>query len=433
MFAQKITTKGKKKKRFNKITLALIKGMKDDNETLNKLSLINPDAYCIAKNIRDWSFASLYQNSRCEYFKYGELGFPKMIEELKKAKKFIFFEYFIIESGEFFDSIYEILVEKAKQGLDVRMIYDDFGSVNNVHTYFYKEVRKNGIKCFSFNRIRPAVDIRQNSRDHRKILVIDGKVGFTGGCNIADEYINKINRFGVWHDNILMLKGEAVNGLTNTFLSNWCLNNKKNNDDEVKDYLNSSLDDNDLQLLNDNGFYQPFGEVPFDGNDGTKNAYLGIISRAKKYIYISTPYLILDSEIITALQNASKGGVDVRIVTPGIPDKKIVYSVTRSYYAELLVAGVKIYEYTPGFNHAKIIVSDDTMAMTGTANLDYRSLYLHFENMVFIANSNVIYDIKADLQGMIIEGQLVKINDYLNKPLWKKMVWAMLKILAPLL
>ena len=433
LFAQKITTKSKKKRRYNVINRLLITGQTDSRQQLSSLKSIDPDSYNIAKKLERWSFASLYQNTNVEYFNYGQYGFPKMIEELKKAKRFIFFEYFIIESGEFFDSIYEVLKEKAKEGVDVRMIYDDFGSVTKMDTYFFKEVRKNGIRCFPFNRIRPTVDIRQNSRDHRKILVIDGIVGFTGGCNIADEYINKVRRFGVWRDNIIMLKGEAVSGLSNIFLSNWMLYEGRKFDDEPKNYqFEKNKDLVNFNITND-GYVQPFGEVPFDGENGARDAFLTIIQKAQKYVYISTPYLIPDSEIMTALETAAKSGVDVRIVTPGIPDKKMVYSVTRSYYAPLLIAGVKIYEYLPGFNHAKIIVSDDKRAITGTANLDFRSFYLHFENCVFLADNSKINDIKIDLINMCDEGLSISSSDYLNINLFKKIKRAFLRIIAPLL
>ena len=433
LYAQKITTKGKRALRRNVINKKIKEGRTDSTEILNELKVKNNDAYVIANKIYKQSYFSLYKNTSFEYYPMGEQGFPVMIEELKKAKKFIFFEYFIIESGKFFDEIYSILIQKAKEGIDVRMIYDDFGSVAKINSYFYKDAEKNGIKCFPFNRLRPMVDIRQNSRDHKKILVIDGVVGFSGGCNIADEYINKVVRFGVWKDNIFMLKGEAVNGLTTMFLSTWFINKKHGSNENPKDYFFDKMKDvrNDVVPSFD-GYFQPFQEVPFDGENVLRDAFLQIITSSRKYCYISTPYLIPDSEILTALETAAKSGVDVRIVTPGIPDKKIVYSITRSYYANLLLSGVKIYEYTPGFNHAKIIVSDDTVSITGTGNLDFRSFYLHFEDSVLICLSPKIKDIRNDLLGMMNDGKIVKVEEYLNIPLHKKIIWALLRILAPL-
>lgn len=434
MYAQKVTTKRLKKRRINKINLQLRQSVDDTTKTLNELKEENEDAYAISRSVYKSALSGVYKKTTAEYFKFGELGFPKMIEELKKAKKFIFIEYFIIESGEFFDSIYEVLKDKAAQGVDVRFIYDDFGSVAKIDKYFYKKVREDGIQCLVFNRVRPFVDIRQNSRDHRKILIIDGCIGFTGGCNLADEYINKIERFGTWKDNIIMLKGEAVNGLTNVFLSSWALNTKFVNNENPKDFhyeVNKEL--HPEIILRDEGYFQPFGEIPFDGENTCRDVYLSMIHRAKDYCYLSTPYLIPDSELITALQNAAKSGVDVRIITPGIPDKKMVYQATRSYYAKLLASGVRIYEYTPGFNHTKMMVIDDKIGLTGTCNFDFRSFYLHFENCVFISNSPVIKDMKEDLDEMIANGQAQSATEYLNKSIWRRILWAFLRIIVPLL
>ena len=238
----------------------------------------------------------------------------------------------------------------------------------------------------------------------------------------------------MWKDNIFMLKGEAVNGLTTLFLSNWMLNKKSFQEENPKDYFYDKMKSiHPLLLSSQEGYYQPFGEVPFDGENATRDAFLQIIQSSKKYIYISTPYLIPDSEVITALESAAKSGVDVRIVTPGIPDKKLVYSITRSYYANLLLNGVKIYEYTPGFNHAKILVSDDKIAITGTTNLDFRSLYLHFEDSVLICLTPKIAEIRDDVLEMCKVGKKINVNDYLHIPLHKKIVWALLRIIAPLI
>lgn len=433
LYAQKITTKGKKALRRNIINKKLMEGKEDSSLVLAEIKEKDPSVYPIVNKLYKQSLASIYKNTNFEYYPLGELGFPVMIEELKKAKKFIFFEYYIIESGYFFDDIYKILKEKANEGVDVRMMYDDFGSDAKINSFFYVDARKNGIQCFPFNRLRPAVDIRQNNRDHRKILVIDGVVGFSGGCNIADEYINKRIRFGKRKDNIFMLKGEAVNGLTNLFISSWMLNKRKFKEEDPKNYFYDKM----IAYREDikptfEGYFQPFGEVPFDGEYGTRDAILQMILSSQKYCYISTPYLIPDSEIITALETAAKSGVDVRIVTPGIPDKKLVYSITRSYYANLLLNGVKIYEYTPGFNHAKIFVSDDKIAITGTTNLDFRSLYLHFEDCVLICLSPKIEKIRDDILEMVKEGKKVDVKDYLHIKFHKKLAWALLRILSPL-
>ena len=435
MYANKITTKRMKKLRLNKIHLQLWAGKIDSEKTLLKLQDINRDGWAISRYLYKYSESSLFENTEVTYYPLGEDGYPHILEELEKAKKFIFIEYFIIEDGFMFDKIYSILVEKVKRGVDVRMIYDDFGSVGKVDANFFKKARQDGIKCFAFNRIRPMVDIRQNSRDHRKIIVVDGVRAFTGGCNLADEYINVKKRFGIWKDNFVMLKGEAVTGLTNLFLSSWCLINKDENP-SVKDIQLYSFPFNKNLLnekINCEGFVQPFGEMPFDGEDVAKNVYLQMISRAKKYVYISTPYLIPDTELITALSNAAKSGIDVKIVTPGIPDKKLVFSLTQSYYSSLLINGVEIYEYTPGFNHAKLIVVDDCMAMTGTINLDFRSLYLHFENSVFFHGGKQIDDMKKDMLEMIDVSLKQSSSEYINKPLLKRLYWGVLRIFSPLI
>lgn len=436
LFANKITTKKKKQLRFNKINKYLMNAKTDDTEFLNEIKEIDSNVYLISNYIDNNAFNSVYKNTEVNYYRYGQLGFPHMLEELKKAKRFIFLEYFIIEDGEMFNSIYKILVEKAKEGLDVRLIYDDFGSVSGVKRFFYKKATKDGIKCFAFNKVRPALDIRQNSRDHRKILIIDGVRGFTGGCNLADEYINKKKRFGDWRDNIVMFKGEAVNGLTALFLSSWSLMYKKEKDYKRDIFKKYSYYQNKELLTEDiksSGYTQFMGELPFDGEDCAKTIILQMILKAKKSVKISTPYLILDNDIVNALTVAAKSGIDVSIVTPGIPDKKMVYTMSRSYYSILLISGVKIYEYTPGFNHAKIVTVDGEMSFTGTINLDFRSFYLHFENGVFLYKNDCQKDIDDDLNDMISKSKKIRENKYLKINIFRKIWWGILHIIAPLI
>ena len=437
LYANKITTKRKRKLRLNKIKLELWAGKDASEKTLDKLKKLNGDSWAIARYLYKECQASLYQNTETQYFKLGELAYPYILQELSKAQKFIFIEYFIIEDGYMFGKIYDILREKAKSGVDVRLIYDDFGSVAKVEANFFKRARRDGIKCFAFNRIRPLVDIRQNSRDHRKIIVIDGVRGFTGGCNLADEYINIKKRFGNWKDNFVLIKGEGVTSLTTLFLSNWAIITK----DPIKDvneikkysfYKNKECLFEPIKIEKD-AFVQNFGEVPFDGEDGAKTAYLQMISRAKKYVYISTPYLNPDTELITALTTTAKSGIDVRILTPGIPDKKIVYSLTRSYYSTLLSEGIKIYEYTPGFNHAKMILVDDEIAMTGTINFEYRSLYLHFENGIVFYKGHIIKDIKNDFDELFLVYKKQYLGQWINKSIFKRIFWGILRIISPLL
>lgn len=433
IFAQKPTIHGKIMKRNIELHESIDIGYRKNDEVLEKLRTENNKAFEIANTLDKTSKFATYQNTGFQYFKLGEEGFPKMVEELKKAKRFIFFEFFIIEYGEFLDTIYDILVNKVKEGVDVRFIYDDFGSAAKVNQFFYERAREDGIKCFAFNKMRPTIDFRQNNRDHRKILIIDGVTAFSGGCNIADEYINKVQRFGHWKDNIFMIKGQAVDGYTNMFLSTWKFSNDLfAEDDDYTPFFYETNKDLDDGTLEREGFFTPYGDIPFDRINLARNAWLTIINRAQKYVYISTPYLIPDSQIITALKNKARSGVKVVIVTPGIPDKPIIYKCTRSYYTQLMIAGVEIYEYTPGFNHAKIIVSDDIIASTGTTNMDYRSFYLHFECSLLLSNSKGILDIRDDMLGMIEASKKISVVEYLRKNWLIRWGWAILRIIAPL-
>ncbi len=436
LFANKITTKKKKELRYSKLNQYLISNKSDCKETIEEIKNENEEVASIAKYIDESCLSSIFKNSEVSYYNYGQKGFPFILEELKKAKRFIFLEYFIIANGVMFDAILDILKEKAKEGIDVRIIYDDFGSNKGRMPKTFKDARKNNIKCLSFNRLRPILDIRQNNRDHRKIIIIDGVIGFTGGCNLADEYINEEIRFGDWRDNICMVKGEAVDCLTSLFLSTWnILYSKKFNEQPLSFNEHCFKNNSDLmdKSITFSGYTTIFGEVPFDGEDGAKSVILSMISKAKKSIKISTPYLILDSELLTALSVAAKSGVDVSIVTPGIPDKKIVKFMSQSYYPTLIFAGCKIYEYTPGFNHAKVVLIDDEYALTGTVNLDYRSLYLHFENSIFLYKNNCLKDIVNDLDEMINASQLQDKNKYLNASIFKRIIWGILRLIAPLI
>lgn len=341
------------------------------------------------KYLQDFNKFPVYNHTTAEYFSLGENMFEALVEELKKAEKYIFLEYFIIEEGKMWNTILDVLEEKAKSGVDVRLIYDDLGCFLLLPKDYADILRRKGIKCRIFNPFRPFIEALQNNRDHRKIAVIDGKVAFTGGINLADEYINEFEKYGHWKDTAVMLKGNAAWSFTMMFLQLWSLcTGKTENYEEFY---------NEKQLPEENdGFVQPYCDSPVDEENVAENVYLNIINSAKEYLYINTPYLILDENISTALILAAKSGVDVRIVTPGIWDKRIVHMATRSYYYELMEGGVKIYEYAKGFMHSKVFVSDDTVATVGTVNLDYRSLFLHFECGVCLYNSSVIEKIKED-------------------------------------
>lgn len=350
-------------------------------------------------------------DNRTSYFKSGEAFFEDLTRELAKAEKFIFMEYFIISYGAMWDEIHEILLRKVNEGVEVRILYDDIGSLGLVKSNFYKKLRKEGIKCVKFNPFRPILSGIHNNRDHRKITVIDGVVGYTGGINISDEYINVKKRFGYWKDNAVKIEGSAVSALTALFLQLFDGYSKKTAD--YGEYIFSNY-----PKFNDGGFIHCFGDspAPFDKELVGENNFINIINRAENYVYITTPYLIINYNLTTALRNAAFRGVDVRIITPRIPDKKVIFNVTRSHYKTLLDAGVKIYEFTPGFIHAKTMLADDKIAFVGTINLDYRSLVHHFECGATLFNTPCINDIKTDLVDTMNESEQITVENYkMNK------------------
>lgn len=399
------------KKMVNKMNVMIAEATKKTEGVLECLAEKHPDAYPQSTYIKTATGFGPYQNSFLEYYRSGESFLKTLKNELRKAKKFIFIEYFIIAQGQVWDSILELLVQKVKDGVDVRVIYDDMGSISTVPHNYDRQLSKLGIKAFAFNRFLPFLNARINNRDHRKMLIIDGSTAFTGGINLADEYFNLKSRFGYWKDNVLLIRGDAVRSMTLMFLTFWSVLSGKV--EEFEPFLSKSKD---LKIV-DAGFVQPYADTPLDDEAVGENVYLNMMGRAKKRIYITTPYLILDNEMVIAFCNAAKQGLDVRIVTPGIPDKKIVFQVTRSYYRRLIEAGVKIYEYIPGFIHQKVFLADDDFLTIGTINLDFRSLYLHFENGVWIYKSAIIDDVSADFDEIIADSRLVTLTDTKSGPL----------------
>lgn len=331
------------------------------------------------------------RDTTVRYYRVGEEMYADLLPELEKAEKFIFLEYFIIRPGMMWDSVLEILKRKAAAGVDVRIIYDDMGCIDILPANYNTTLEGWGIRTMAFNRFVPAVSLVMNNRDHRKITAIDGKVGFTGGINISDEYINAMERFGHWKDTGLMLKGPGVFNLTLMFLEMWNAFNKDG--DNYADFIPESFEEKGGAS---DGYVLSFSDSPLDNECVGESVYTDMLYKAKDYIYITTPYLAIDSELQSALCMAAKRGVDVRMITPGIPDKKLVYRLTRSYYPTLLRSGVKIYEYTPGFIHAKSFVCDDELCVVGTINMDYRSLYLHFECGTLMYNNPEIKQVKRD-------------------------------------
>lgn len=340
----------------------------------------------------------VYDQTNVKYYPIGEAFFEELLPELRAAKRFIFLEYFIIAPGVMWDSVLEILTEKMKEGVDVRLIYDGMNSFSNLPHDYPKELAERGIKCRIFNPIRPAISTSQNNRDHRKILVIDGHTAYTGGLNLADEYINRKVRFGHWKDNAVRLKGEAVRSFTVMFLQMWDVCTRYSEQECLYDWFLETGEDLCPPSLNKEGFVIPFCDSPLDREPVGHQVYLDIIYQARRYVYIMTPYLILDDDMLTALSYAAKRGVETVIIMPHIPDKKYAFMLAHTYYPELIEAGVKIYEYVPGFVHAKTFLSDDEQAVVGSINLDFRSQYLNFESAVYICQSPALKEIHSDFE-----------------------------------
>ena len=364
----------------------------------------------------------VYCNTSVKHYSSGALALADLKEDLEQAKEFIFMEYFIVEDGDCFRELREILVRKAREGVDVRLMYDDIGSVGYVNWRFARELNAQGIRCQVFNPALPILNLFLNNRDHRKITVIDGKVGYTGGYNLADEYFGKKELYGRWKDTGIRLEGEAVRSLTASFLELWTLTGRGKED--YGRYLNV------CHSVPSEGYVQPFGDNPMDQEHSGENMYIHMINHAAHSLWIMTPYLIITDELSRALELAAKRGVDVRIITPGIPDKRAVYAVTRSYYAGLVKGGVRIFEYTPGFLHAKQCICDGVLASIGTSNLDYRSLYLHFENNVLLYDCDAVTQMKTDFEETL--NQCREVTEQYHSRILR--IWqCILRLFAPLL
>lgn len=396
-----------------------------DKSVLVDLKNQNSTTYNLAKYLyRSGSFPT-YRNTQVTYFPSGESKFEEMKKQLKKAEKFIFLEYFIIDEGVMWGEILTILEEKVAEGVEVRVMYDGMLEFSTLSFDYAKRLQKLGIKARAFAPIRPFVSTYYNYRDHRKILVIDGKIAFNGGVNLADEYINAIERFGHWKDTAIMLEGSAVESFTLMFLQMWSVTSGDYDFSPYKvDYTFEQKTE---------GFVIPYGDSPLDSDNVGENVYIDILNHARDYVYIMTPYLILDSELEHALKFAAERGVDVRLLMPGIPDKSTPYALAKRYYRTLIDSGVKIYEYSPGFLHAKVFLSDDIKAVVGTINLDYRSLYHHFECATYLYKVSALKDIKQDFEKTLAVCSLVTKEDLKKLPLKTKVVGIVVKLLAPLL
>jgi len=343
-----------------------------------------------------------YQHTKTDFLDSGEALFEALLRDLKEAKRYIFMEFFIINKGTMWTEILDILKTKVNEGLDVKVLYDDFGS-SGLPFHYKKKLRSYGIDAYSFNPMRIHLNFAMNYRDHRKIVVIDGNVGYTGGINIGDEYINKIQPLGHWQDAGIRLEGRAVWSLLLGFLENWRFTSKKEIDYSLYKGTNAQMETD--------GYVTPFSDTPLDHELSTKNIFLSLINSAKSSIYITSPYLIIDNELTTALKFAAKSGIDIKIIIPYIADKKIIFMVTESYVPELMESGVEVYRYLPGFIHSKMMIVDNQRAMIGTANLDFRSLYLHFENMVYLDHCSSIHQMTDFFNKTVQKSMLIKQTD----------------------
>ena len=387
----------------------------------------NKSAFGIVKSLLSMDHnADVYDGTASQYFSLGEEMFEAMLDDLRSAKKFIFLEFYIIDPGLMWNRVLEILVDKVQQGVEVKLLYDDIGCMATLSGDYTKRLRKIGIDAHKFNKVIPRMTVAYNNRDHRKILVVDGQVGFTGGINLADEYINHIVRFGHWKDGGVRLEGRAVKALTRLFLMNWYINRG-----EITDFDRYHFDS---QRVEGKGLYIPYGSgpKPIYKEQVGKAVYQNIINQAIDYVYITTPYLIIDYDLTEDIKNAAMRGVDVRIVTPFIPDKKLIQIVTRGAYPDLLEAGVRIYEYTPGFIHSKNVISDDELAVVGTINFDYRSLVHHYENAVLMYQTETIADIKQDFEDLFDISKEISLETLQNS-WYQRLLKEIMQLFAPLL
>lgn len=415
--------------------------IKNEKSFMDDLKVKNRRLYNLADYVNSGGLYPIHKNTGSKYYALGDLMFPDMINELKKAEKFIFIEYFIIEEGNMWGQVLAILEDKVKQGVEVRVVYDGMCEFSMLPYNYKEELKKIGIKTRIFSRILPFISTAYNYRNHRKLLIIDGKTAFTGGINMADEYINKIERFGHWKDAGIRIKGEAVRNFTLMFLQDWTISISRRHKRklgqsaklrygyetefavECGQYVLTPVE-NEKET---DGYLIPFGDNPLDSDKVGEMVYIDILNRAEEYVYIMTPYLIVDEAMSTALKYAARKGVRVRIMTPRIPDKKFVFAQTRSHYRDLMDAGVEIYEYMPGFVHSKIFVSDDKRAVTGSINLDYRSLYHSFENAVYLESADYALDVRRDFEETLKSCERISYSFLKNDSIFNKVTGALLK------
>lgn len=415
--------------RKNKATIERFNAeLGQDEEPWLKILREDPHVAKQSAYLMDFGGYPLYENTATEYFPLGEAFFDDLLRELEQARHYIFLEFFIIDHGVMWDRIRELLKRKAAEGVDVRLIYDDVGCIRLLPVNYYKRLEAMGIKAMAFNPVSVFLNLRMNNRSHRKILVIDGHTAYTGGINLADEYINAKERFGHWKDSMVRIKGDAVWSMTVMFLQTW--NISRPTDDCLDDFKPHV---HHPPAFVSDGMVQPYADSPLDNEKVSEMVYMNMIGNSQRYLYITTPYLIVDNEMVVALSLAAKSGVDIRIITPHIPDKWYVHLVTRAYYLPLLKAGVRIFEYTPGFIHAKSYVCDDELAVIGTANMDFRSLYLHFECGVWMYKCAAVMQLKQDYLQTLEQCEEITTDYIFNRHWYQRLTASVLRLFAPLM
>ena len=412
------------KKRLKKCSERYMRHLEQDPAVKRIISYEDSSRTRQAAYLCNESGFPVYQNTDAEYLSPGDKFLNRLLEELKKAEKYIFLEYFIIADGKMWDAIYNILIKKAAEGVEIKIMFDDFGSIKRQHKDFLPRLKAHGIAVSIFCPINPSLNIVMNNRNHRKIIVIDGKVAFTGGINIGDEYINEFERFGYWMDCAVMIKGNAVKSFIVMFCTMWEYNTGMQM--MMSRYFTEYAMDNDSYVV-------PYCDSPMDNRSTAEGIYLQMLNTAHRYVDIATPYLILDDKMKSAITLAAKSGVRIRIVTPSIPDKKYVHPVTQYYYSELLEAGVKIYEYTPGFIHSKMFITDDSSATVGTVNMDYRSFFFHFECGVWFTNEDTIIDMEKHFEEIIAESKEITIKEWNRRSIGDRFKQWILHIFSPLM
>jgi len=402
----------------------------DDFTVLEEAKNAHPEQGRLMHYLTHTAGFPVYDQTDVTYYAIGETYFEAMLDEMRRAKRYIFFEFFIVADGTMWDQVLEVMERKAKEGVEVRVMYDDIGSFTKLDPNTKQRLIDKGIDCRIYNPFHPVLTSSQNNRDHRKVLSIDGVTAFTGGVNISDEYINEINRFGHWKDNGIKMSGKGAWGLTLIFLQLWQTMDDHLSDEAIRRLLPPVIEN---YLENSAaGYVQPFSDSPTDTENIGENVLIKLIYAAKESIDIYTPYLILDENLETALILAAESGVKIRIVTPKQWDKYLVHVTTRSYYNELVDAGVQIYEYTKGFMHAKTVLADGEVAVVGTINFDYRSLYLHFENGVLLYGNRVLKEIETDINETIKMSEEMTEED-LSYSLPVRLVKSLLRLFAPLM